>query len=70
MIYRYAKAADPIGGPMVVFFLGWLLFLSTDTLTRSPRPASLWWVLAGPVDRARFSFATVPLLRLFLLAPI
>ncbi len=69
MGYRSAKPDDPTGGAMIVFLYGWLLFASTDTLTRSRRPASLWWLLVGPVDRGRFSFSTVYLLRLLFLVP-
>jgi hypothetical protein len=57
-------------GWSVTFFYGVMLFVSADTLTRSRRPESLWWLLSSPIDRTRFSLATVPLLRLLMLVPI
>jgi hypothetical protein len=66
-----------VGGPdapgsstMSVFFFAWLLVLSASVLIRSSRPESLWWILTAPIDRARFSLATVSLVRAFHLAPL
>ncbi|MFL6291279.1 MAG: hypothetical protein ACJ759_10320 [Thermoanaerobaculia bacterium] len=55
--------------PMLVFFYVWLLLLSGDTLTRSSRPDTLWFLLVSPIDRAAFSLGTITLLRVLLLAP-
>jgi hypothetical protein len=55
---------------MSVYFFAWLLMLSASVLIRSSRPESLWWILTAPVDRARFSLATVSLVRVFHLAPL
>jgi hypothetical protein len=55
---------------MSVFFFAWLLVLSASVLIRSSRPESLWWILTAPIDRARFSLATVSLIRVFHLAPL
>jgi hypothetical protein len=66
-----------VGGPdapgsstMSVFFFAWLLVLSASVLIRSSRPESLWWILTAPIDRARFSLATISLIRVFHLAPL
>ncbi len=53
-----------------VYFYCCLLMVGTDVLTRSSRPESLWWILVSPVDRARFSLGTIPLVRAFQLAPL
>ncbi len=53
----------------LVFFYVWLLLLSGDTLTRSSRPDTLWFLLVSPIDRTAFSLGTVTLLRVLLLAP-
>lgn len=53
----------------LVFFYVWLLLLSGDTLTRSSRPDTIWFLLVSPIDRAAFSLGTVTLLRVLLLAP-
>ena len=53
-----------------VYFYCWLLMAGTDVLTRSSRPESLWWILVSPVDRARFSLGTIPLVRALQLAPL
>jgi len=55
---------------MAVYCYCWLLMAGTDVLTRSSRPESLWWILVSPVDRARFSLGTIPLVRAFQLAPL
>lgn len=52
------------------FFYCWMLVLSADVLTRSSRPESLWWILTAPIDRGRFSLASVWLVRVFQLAPL
>jgi hypothetical protein len=57
-------------GLMPIFFYCWLLMLSGDVLTRTSRPESLWWILAAPIDRTRFSLATLSLVRFFQLAPL
>jgi hypothetical protein len=55
---------------MPVFFYCWMLMLSSDVLTRGSNPDSLWWILTAPVDRVRFSFATVAMIRAFHLVPL
>jgi hypothetical protein len=70
LLVLYSRAERPAGGWLVPFLYGWMLLLSASTLTRSHRPESLWWLLASPLDRTRFSLATIPLLRLFMLVPI
>jgi hypothetical protein len=60
----------PGSSTMSVFFFAWLLMLSASVLIRSSRPESLWWILIAPIDRARFSLATVSLVRVFHLAPL
>ena len=64
-----------LGGPasfhgITTFIYAFMLVLSGDVLTRSTRPESLWWVLTAPVDRARFSWGTLLLVRLFQLLPL
>ncbi|HEX4966178.1 MAG TPA: hypothetical protein VF173_35545 [Thermoanaerobaculia bacterium] len=57
--------------PMLdVYFYCWLLMMGTNVLTRSSQPASMWWILVSPVDRARFSLGTISLMRLFQLLPL
>ncbi len=56
--------------PMSVFFFAWLLILSASVLIRSSRPENLCWILTAPIDRARFSLATVSLVRAFHLTPL
>lgn len=51
-------------------FIGWMTLASMDILTRSSRPEVLWFVLVSPVDRVRFSLATVSLTRVFQLLPL
>jgi hypothetical protein len=55
---------------MPVFFYCWMLVISADVLTRGSNPDSLWWLLTAPIDRARFSLATVAMVRAFHLAPL
>lgn len=55
---------------MSIFFYGWFLVLSADVLTRSSRPESLWWILASPIDRTRFSLSSLSMVRAFQLAPL
>jgi hypothetical protein len=58
-------------GPLISFFFyGWFLVLSADVLTRSSRPESLWWILSSPIDRTRFSLASLSMVRAFQLAPL
>jgi len=58
-------------GPLMSFFFyGWFLVLSADVLTRSSRPESLWWILSSPIDRTRFSLASLSMVRAFQLAPL
>jgi len=70
LLFLYARQGSGFGLLMRAFFFSWLLFLGADTLTRSQRPGSLWWLLSSPIDRTRFSLATISLLRLFLLVPL
>lgn len=69
-LFLYSRQGSGFGGVLRPFFFCWLLFLGADTLTRSQRPGSLWWLLSSPIDRTRFSLATISLLRLFLLVPL
>ena len=55
---------------MPFFFYCWMLVLSSDVLTRGSKPESLWWILTAPIDRVRFSFATVAMIRAFHLVPL
>ena len=52
------------------FIYSFMLVLAGDVLTRSTRPESLWWVLTAPIDRARFSWGTLLLVRAFQLLPL
>ncbi len=70
LILVYSGSSGLMGGWLIPFFYGWLLLVSADTLTRSPRPESLWWLLSSPIDRTRFSLSTIPLLRVLLLLPL
>ena len=69
-LFLSSRQGSGFGGVPRPFFFSWLLFLGADTLTRSQQPGSLWWLLSSPIDRTRFSLATVSLLRLFLLVPL
>jgi len=53
-----------------MFFLGCFLIASMDVLTRTGRPESMLFVLVAPVDRARFSGSSVPLMRVTQLLPL
>lgn len=64
------KGEGPVGSLMVAYFYSWMLVLSADVLTRSSRPETLWFILASPIDRTRFSLATLSLMRAFQLAPL
>ena len=71
ILFYFRSAAAPIAfHAMPTFFYCWMLVLSADVLTRSSRPETLWWILAAPIDRGRFSLATVSLVRAFQLAPL
>jgi hypothetical protein len=70
IILVYSGSSGPLGGWSIPFIYGWLLLVSADTLTRSQRPESLWWLLSSPIDRTRFSLSTIPLLRFLLLLPL
>jgi hypothetical protein len=67
--FRSSSLTELLPG-MSIFFYGWMLVLSSDVLTRGSRPESLWWILTAPIDRARFSLATVAMVRAFHLAPL
>jgi hypothetical protein len=62
-------AAHP-GPVMSSYFYSLFLLMSADALTRSSRPESLWWILSAPIDRGRFSIASLGLVRAFQLAPL
>jgi hypothetical protein len=64
------KGGGSAGSVMVAYFYSWMLVLSADVLTRSSRPETLWFILTSPIDRTRFSLATLPLVRAFQLAPL
>lgn len=68
LVISMGRDADSLPPPLVFFYV-WLLLLSGDTLTRSSRPDTLWFLLVSPIDRAAFSLGTITLLRAFLLAP-
>lgn len=71
ILFYFRESTGPYASHLVsVFFYTWMLVLSTDVLTRSSRPESLWWILTSPIDRARFSLATVAMIRAFQLAPL
>ncbi len=72
LILFYFRGAFGGRGPsgLSAFFYCWMLALSADVMTRGSRPEGLWWVLTAPIDRARFSLATVTLGRAFHLAPL
>jgi hypothetical protein len=65
----YSLRFGAAGGPLTLFMYGWMLLVSADGLTRSQRPENLWWLLSSPIDRTRFSMATISLLRLVVLLP-
>jgi hypothetical protein len=67
--FRGSSLSDVVPG-MPAFFYCWMLMLSSDVLTRGSNPESLWWILTAPIDRARFSLATVAMVRAFHLAPL
>ena len=52
------------------FLVGCFLIASMDVLTRSARPESLWILLVSPIDRVRFSLASVSLIRVAQLLPM
>jgi hypothetical protein len=71
-ILFYFRDSSPsrLAAGMPVFFYCWMLVLSSDVLTRGSNPDSLWWILTAPIDRTRFSLATVTMVRVFHLAPL
>ncbi|HEV2853596.1 MAG TPA: hypothetical protein VHC97_12400 [Thermoanaerobaculia bacterium] len=70
LFYFPDTPASSKGPLMSTFFYGWFLVLSADVLTRSSRPESLWWILASPIDRTRFSLSSLSMVRAFQLAPL
>jgi hypothetical protein len=70
LFYFRATLGAPVSHGLSTFFYCWMLVLSVDVLTHSSRPESLWWILTAPIDRGRFSFASVWLVRAFQLAPL
>jgi hypothetical protein len=70
-ILFYFRGSSLSGIPgLPIFFYCWMLALSSDVLTRGSKPESLWWILTAPIDRVRFSFATIVMIRAFHLAPL
>src|SRR5205085_125669 len=66
ILFYFRDLAGPAAFHGVTTFIySFMLVLSGDVLTRSTRPESLWWVLTAPVDRARFSWGTLLLVRVF-----
>ena len=70
LFYFRSFSLPRLASGMPVFFYCWMLVLSSDVLTRGSNPDSLWWILTAPIDRARFSLATVTMVRAFHLAPL
>jgi hypothetical protein len=70
LFYFRGSALPHMKSVTPVFFYCWMLVLSADALTRGSNPDSLWWILTAPIDRARFSLATVTMVRVFHLAPL
>ncbi len=70
LFYLRGAFAGRSSSGLSAFFYCWMLVLSSDVLTRGSRPEGLWWVLTAPIDRTRFSLATVSLGRAFHLAPL
>ena len=68
--FRDSSLPHLMSGGLPIFFYCWMLVLSSDVLTRGSNPDSLWWILTAPIDRARFSLATVAMVRAFHLAPL
>ena len=71
LLFYFPDTPGSSKGPLMsVFFYGWFLVLSADVLTRSSRPESLWWILASPIDRTRFSLSSLSMVRAFQLLPL
>jgi hypothetical protein len=70
LFYLHGALGGRGSSGMSAFFYCWMLVLSSDALTRGSRPEGLWWILTAPIDRSRFSLATVSLGRAFHLAPL
>jgi hypothetical protein len=70
LFYLHGAFGGRSSSGMSAFFYCWMLVLSSDVLTRGSRPEGLWWILTAPIDRSRFSLATVSLGRAFHLAPL
>lgn len=71
MLFYFPSQAGGLPGlPMTTFLYTWVLVVSADVLTRASRPEALWFLLTAPLDRTRFSMATVGLVRLFQMAPL
>jgi hypothetical protein len=74
MILIYFAGGGPatraVGGFASIWFFGLFAFTSSDALTTSTRPERLWWLLSSPIDRTRFSLATISVTRLIALAPL
>ncbi len=68
--FRGGPFGASVARGLSTFFYCWMLMVSADVLTRSSQPESIWWVLTAPIDRGRFSFASVWLVRAFQLVPI
>jgi hypothetical protein len=56
---------------MLLLGLGFMMATGplTQALMWSSRPGALWCVLASPIDRSRFSLATIRVLRVLFLGP-
>jgi len=70
VFYSYSSAGIIAGGSLALSVYGWVMFMSASTLTRSQQPERLWWLLSSPIDRTRFSLATIHLSRFFMLLPL
>lgn len=70
LVYLPLQEDGPVSSLLVAYFYSWMLILSADVLTRSSRPETLWFILTAPIDRTRFSLATLSLVRAFQLAPL
>ncbi len=72
LIYVTGQGAGTraVGGFFLFWLYGVFAFTSAEALTTSARPQRLWWLLSSPIDRTRFSLATISVARVIALAPL